>query len=200
MSEGVYFHNILDKFLISILHLDDHLAGVVSSEQSHESCRHLVEALDDGLPDLDLARAHPLGHGRDPLHPPRLPPPHQEPLDLELLLYGEREDVGDLSVAALVVVVGDGPADGHPAPGVHHGEDPGGHLAADVVEVAVHAGRGGLAEALHHSDLLVVEGLVEPDLLEPGALVVTPSVPDHFATCDQRNIYMKTKIILELMK
>ena len=68
--------------------LDNHLARVVSSEETHEGSRHVGEALHGGLPHLDLPAPHPGGHGLDPLHPPGLPAAHQEPLDLQLLLYG----------------------------------------------------------------------------------------------------------------
>ena len=81
--------------------LDNHLASVVSSKKPHESCGHPVKALHHSLPHLDLAPAHPARHGRDPLHPPGLPPAHQESLNLELLLYGEGQDVGDFGVTSL---------------------------------------------------------------------------------------------------
>ena len=70
--------------------LDNHLARVFSSEEAHEGSWHFGEALHCGLPHLDLPGPHPLGHGHDPLHPPRLPAIHQKALDLQLLRYGER--------------------------------------------------------------------------------------------------------------
>ena len=36
--------------------LDDHFSGIVACEESHQSLRHLVKAVDNCLPHLDFIR------------------------------------------------------------------------------------------------------------------------------------------------
>src|SRR6185295_5329520 len=52
-------------------------------------------------------------------------------------------------------------------------------LAANVVEVDVDPVRRELAKCLPRTSLVVVEGLVEPELLEPGELRGAPGAADH---------------------
>ena len=88
------------------------------------------------------------------------------------------------NLSDLVVVVGDGPTDGNPAPGVHERENPSSHLSANIIKVTIHSFRGRLAQTLHHPDLLVVESFIKPNLFQPGALVVRPGIANHSAAFD----------------
>merc|ERR1712080_79048 len=129
----------MDLPWICSLHLDHHFAGVVPSEESHESLWHLLESLHHCLPHLDLPCLHPAGHGLDSLGPSwASPASHQETLDLQFLEYTERENVLSEGEPSLRVVPRDGATDARPPPRVHGFEHRGADVPSHVIEVTVH--------------------------------------------------------------
>ena len=57
-------------------------------------------------------------------------------------------------------------------------------MKTHIIEVTVDSLRRSLGEAFGHIGLLVVECVVEPDALQPLALLVRPGEPDHIAAFD----------------
>ena len=57
-----------------------------------------------------------------------------------------------------------------------------------IIKITVDSLGRRLGKALSHIGLLVVEGVVEPDALQPVALLIRPGEPDHVAAFDLGNL------------
>src|SRR5690606_13703362 len=144
--------------------LDDHLSGVVAAQDPEERLEVVLDALDDGLPVLQLARADPGADLLDELRLQVVVVADQEALDAAAGL-DEAGEVAGAGRGLGVVVDGDRPADGDPAVPVEGADGRLQVVAADVVEVDVDPVRGGLPQLVADLAVLVVEGGVEAVLL-----------------------------------
>src|SRR5690606_195969 len=94
--------------------LDDHLSGVVAAQDPEERLEVVLDALDDGLPVLQLARADPGADLLDELRLQVVVVADQEALNAAAGL-DEAGEVAGAGRGLGVVVDGDRPADGDPA-------------------------------------------------------------------------------------
>ncbi|EAU66540.1 conserved hypothetical protein [Stigmatella aurantiaca DW4/3-1] len=146
--------------------LHHHLPGVVAAQQADEGLGGLVQPLHHRLHLLHLLLAEPAPHVAQEVRAPVLVAliADDEALEREALADRQREVAGARGWRG-GVVLGDG-ATQDDAPVVLHLPD--GRfqvLAAHVVEVDVDALGAGARQGIGHRAILVVEGVVEPEVL-----------------------------------
>src|SRR6266849_512031 len=167
-----------------VRHFDHELAVVLAFEELEQRVRKRFQTLHDVLARLELAGGAPAGHFAQRFAIPLRIVEHQKALHPRAI-DEQRSVIGRALDRTRIAVLRNRAADDHPRTARELSERGIEDVAADVVEIDIHAPRAMLSERFLHVVALVINRRVETEIVhEVSAFFRTPRDPNRSAALD----------------